>query len=39
LIADLDAYARVLRRANDYAGAEQAAVRALGIQVRNSLHP
>ena len=39
LIADLDAYAAVLRRMNDYAGAEKATVRALGIQVRNSLHP
>jgi tetratricopeptide (TPR) repeat protein len=39
LIADLEAYAGVLRRVNDYAGAEKASVRALGIQVRNSLHP
>jgi tetratricopeptide (TPR) repeat protein len=39
LIADLEAYAAVLRRVDDYAGAEKASVRALGIQVRNSLHP
>jgi tetratricopeptide (TPR) repeat protein len=39
LIADLEAYAVVLRKVNDYAGAENASVRALGIQVRNSLHP
>jgi hypothetical protein len=39
LIADLEAYSAVLRRVNDYAGAEKASVRALGIQVRNSLHP
>ena len=39
LIDDLEAYAGVLRKVNDYAGAEKATVRALGIQVRNSLHP
>jgi hypothetical protein len=29
----------VLRRMQDFAGAEKASVRALGIQVRNTLHP
>jgi tetratricopeptide (TPR) repeat protein len=39
LAADLEAYAVVLRRMQDFAGAEKASVRALGIQVRNTLHP
>jgi tetratricopeptide (TPR) repeat protein len=39
LVADLEAYSSLLRKVNDYAEAEKASVRALGIQVRNSLHP
>jgi tetratricopeptide (TPR) repeat protein len=39
LIADLNAYAHVMRSLQEYAAAEKAEVRALGIQVRNSLHP
>ncbi len=39
LVADLGAYARLMRKMQDYAEAEKADVRALGIQVRNSLHP
>jgi len=38
-VSIVEAYAGVLRKVNDYAGAEKASVRALGIQVRNSLHP
>ena len=39
LVADLQVYAEVKRRLREYASAEAAEVRALGIQVRNTLHP
>ena len=39
LIAKLEVYADVLRKLDDYAGAEQAETRALGIRVRSTLHP
>jgi hypothetical protein len=39
LITGLEAYSRLMRKMQDYAEAEKADVRALGIQVRNSLHP
>jgi hypothetical protein len=39
LIPKLEAYAQTLRKLDDYAEAEKAETRALGIRVRNALHP